>query len=169
MCRIEDFEGQLELGVKINILHYQLAIKTKSVCTRRKVLDALIEKINGLINVNVQFNFEEMKNYCSKETIFLSEEYSGKIYKYRWKMDFLDRKPQLKEVLDNPYKWQKFFKEEILIKDADHKIVDWLIDPVGNTGKSSFAKAYVSNKLSDGILMKIDNLDKMELSLINNI
>ena len=73
----------------------------------------MIEKINGLINVDVQFNFEDMKNYCSKETIFLSEEYSGKIYKYRWKMDFLDRKPQLKEVLDNPYKWQKFFKEEI--------------------------------------------------------
>lgn len=168
-CRIEDFEGQLELGGKTNIPHYQLAIKTKSVCTRRKVLDALIEKINGLINVDVQFNFEDMKNYCSKETIFLSEEYSGKIYKYRWKMDFLDRKPQLKEVLHNPYKWQKFFKEEILSKNADDRIVDWLIDPVGNTGKSSFARAYVSNKLTDGILMKIDNLDRMELSLINKI
>ena len=92
----EKIFGQLELGGKTNIPHYQLAIKTKSVCTRRKVLDALIEKINGLINVDVQFNFEDMKNYCSKETIFLSEEYSGKIYKYRWKIDFLDRKPQLK-------------------------------------------------------------------------
>lgn len=71
--------------------------------------------------------------------------------------------------MDNPYKWQKLFKEEILIKDADDRIVDWLIDPVGNTGKSSFARAYVSNKLTDGILMKIDNLDRMELSLINKI
>lgn len=145
-CKIFDFTSQMEFGINSNIPHYQLAIKTKSVCTRRKVLDALIEKINGLINVDVQFNFEDMKNYCSKETTFLSEEYSGKIYKYRWKMDFLDRKPQLKEVLDNPYKWQKFFKEEILIKDADDRIVDWLIDSVGNTGKSSFATAYVSNR-----------------------
>ena len=57
--------------------------------------------------------------------------------------------------MDNPYKWQKLFKEEILIKDADDRIVDWLIDPVGNTGKSSFARAYVSNKLTDGILILI--------------
>lgn len=63
-------------------------------------------------------------------------------------MSFLDLKPQLKEVLDNPYKWQKFFKEEILSKNADDPIVHWLIDPLGNTGKSSFARAYVSNKLT---------------------
>ena len=81
----------------------------------------------------------------------------------------LQTQPQLKEVLYNPYKWQKFFKEEILSKNADDRIVDWLIDPVGKTGKSSFARAYVSNKLTDGILMKIDNLDRMELSLINKI
>lgn len=48
-------------------------------------------------------------------------------------MDFLERKPSLRNVLNNPFKWQKFFKEEILTKD-----VDWIIDPVGNTGKSSF-------------------------------
>ncbi len=44
LSKIEDFEGQLEFGDKTNISHYQLAVKTKSVCTRRKVLDALIEK-----------------------------------------------------------------------------------------------------------------------------
>lgn len=44
LSKIEEFEGQLELGNKTNI---QRAIKTESVCTRRKVLDALIEKING--------------------------------------------------------------------------------------------------------------------------
>jgi hypothetical protein len=30
--------------------------------------------------------------------------------------------------------------------------VDWIIDPVGNTGKSTFARAYVSEVPTDGIL-----------------
>jgi len=47
--------------------------------------------------------------------------------------------------------------------------VDWIIDPVGKTGKSSFARAYVSEIPTDGILMKIDNLDRMELTLIKKI
>lgn len=47
--------------------------------------------------------------------------------------------------------------------------MDWIIDPVGNTGKSSFARAYVSEVTTDGILMKIDNLDRMELTLIKKI
>ena len=57
-----------------------------------------------------------MKNYCSKETNFVSEEYSGKIYKHQWQMDFLERKPQLKKVLNNPFIWQKFIRNEILNK-----------------------------------------------------
>ena len=55
-----------------------------------------------------------MKNYCSKETNFISEQYSGKIYKHQWQMDFLERKPQLKEVLNNPYIWQEFVRKELL-------------------------------------------------------
>ena len=47
--------------------------------------------------------------------------------------------------------------------------MDWIIDPVGNTGKSSFARAYVSEVATDGILIKIDNLDRMELTLIKKI
>ena len=30
----------------------------------------------------MQFNFEDMKNYCSKETEFVLPEYSGKICKH---------------------------------------------------------------------------------------
>ena len=55
-----------------------------------------------------------MKDYCSKETNFISELYSGKIYKHQWQMDFLERKPQLKEVLNNPYIWQEFVRKELL-------------------------------------------------------
>ena len=127
------------------------------------------EKIEGHINVDIQFNFEEMKNYCLKKSVFISEEYSGKIYKHQWEMDFLERKPQLKKVLKNPFEWQKFLKEEILLKNPDDRTVDWVIDPIGNTGKSSFARAYVSDIPTDGILMKIDNLDRMELTLTKKI
>ena len=58
-------------------------------------------------------------------------------------MDFLERKPQLKKVLENPFEWQKFLKEEVLSKNPDDRTVDWIIDPLGNTGKSSFVRAYV--------------------------
>ncbi len=51
----------------------------------------------------------------------------------------------------------------------EDRIVDWFIDPVGKTGKSSFARAYVSGIPTDGLLMKIDNLDRMELTLISKI
>ena len=88
-----------------------------------------------------------MKNYCSKETNFISEQYSGKIYKHQWQMDFLERKPQLKEVLNNPYIWQKFVRRELLDNLPDDRTVDWIIDPVGNTGKSSFTRASDSSKI----------------------
>ena len=166
---IEDFMGQLETGTETSIPHYQLAIKANSLCTKKKVLEAFEEKVEGHINVQIQFNLEDMKNYCSKETNFISEEYSGKIYKHQWQMDFLERKPQLREVLNNPYIWQKFVRNELLNKVPDDRTVDWIIDPVGNTGKSSFARAYVSEVPTDGILMKIDNLDRMELTLIKKI
>ena len=84
-------------------------------------------------------------------------------------MDFLERKPQLKNVLNSPFVWQKFLKEQVIEKNPDDRTVDWLIDPVGNTGKSSFARAYASQVPTDGILMKIDNLDRMELTLIKKI
>lgn len=53
LSKIEDFAGQLELVDKTNISHYQLAIKTKSVCTQIKLLNTLIEKINGIINIDI--------------------------------------------------------------------------------------------------------------------
>ena len=77
--------------------------------------------------------------------------------------------PILKKVLENPFEWQKFLKKEVLLKNPDDRTVDWIIDPIGNTGKSSFARAYVSNIPTDGILMKIDNLDRMELTLIQKV
>ena len=49
-------------------------------------------------------------------------------------MDFLERKPQLKKVLNNPFIWQEFVRKELLDKVADDRTVDWIIDPVGNTG-----------------------------------
>ena len=79
LTSIEDFSGQLELGTESKIPHDQLAIEMKSIC---KVLEAFEEKINGHINVDIQFNRENMKEYCTKETEFILPEYSGKIYKH---------------------------------------------------------------------------------------
>jgi len=104
-----------------------------------------------------------------KDTIFISEKYSGRIFKKQWMESFLDKKPNLKEINENPYPWQKLLKDQVLSNKPEDRIVDWLVDPVGNTGKSSFARAYCSDENSEAILMKIDNLDRMELSLINKI
>ena len=166
---IEDFEGQLELGSKTNIPHYQLVLKTDTICSRPQVFKALEESINGHISVNVVHNYANMKEYCMKDTIFISEKYSGRIFKKQWMGSFLDKKPNLKEINENPYPWQKLLKEQVLSNKPEDRIVDWLVDPVGNTGKSSFARAYCSDENSEAILMKIDNLDRMELSLINKI
>ena len=89
---IEDFMVQLETGKETSIPHYQLAIKANSLCTKKKVLEAFEENIEGHINVQIQFNLEDMKNYCLKETDFISEQYSGKIYKHQWQMDFFREK-----------------------------------------------------------------------------
>lgn len=125
--------------------------------------------MNGHISVDIQFNLETMKDYCTKETEFILPEYSGKIYKHEWDMNFLDRKPRLRKVLETPLPWQVFLETNILTKNPDDRRVDWIIDPVSNTGKSSFARAYISKEFTDGIFMKIDNLDRMELSLIKKI
>ena len=169
LTEIEDFEGEFEFGTNSNIPHYQLALKTKTICSKTKVLAALNKSINGFINVDVQHNFENMVNYCTKEVKFISNKYSGRIFKKQWKETFLDKKPRLKEILKNPYPWQKFLKEKILTQTPDDRTVNWIIDPVGNTGKSSFARAYTSRENTDAILMKIDNLDRMELSLIYKV
>ena len=68
---IEDFMGQLETETETSIPHYQLAIKANSLCTKKKVLEALEKEIEGHINVQIQFNLDDMKNYCSKETNFI--------------------------------------------------------------------------------------------------
>ena len=52
---IEDFMGQLETGTETSIPHYQLAIKANSLCTKKKVLEAFEEKVDGHINVQIQF------------------------------------------------------------------------------------------------------------------
>src|SRR6056300_1717118 len=62
---IEDFMGQLETGTETSIPQYQLAIKANSLYTKKKELE-------GHINVQIQFNLDDIKNYCSKETSFIS-------------------------------------------------------------------------------------------------
>lgn len=122
---LEDFEGQLEFGTETNIPHYQLAIKSATVCTRPKVLEALQNTVKGFISVEIQHNFENMKDYCTKETEFISDKYSGRIFKKQWKESFLDKKPNLKNIIENPYPWQKLLKNQLLIKEPDDRIVDW--------------------------------------------
>ena len=77
----------------------------KTICTKKKVLEALEDKICGHINVQIQFNFETMKEYCEKPADFVLAEYSGRIYKHEWDMDSLDRKPQLRKIMDTPFAW----------------------------------------------------------------
>jgi hypothetical protein len=165
---LEEFDGQLELGKETKIPHYQLAIKTKSLCLRKSILKSF-ERLAVFVNVDIQFNYTTMKEYCIKDSVFLSDEYSGKITKYQWNLDFMEIKPELNAVFTSPFLWQKFFQDQILPMEPDSRVVDWLIDPVGNTGKSTFVRAYVSKKATDAIFVKIDNLDRMELTLILKI
>ena len=78
-------------------------------------------------------------------------------------LDYRSKRPNLKRVVNNPYPWQIFVKEEILGKDPEDRIVDWLVDPKGGTGKSTFVQAYVSNEQNDAIDMYLVNF----LTMIN--
>ena len=71
-------------------------------------------------------------------------------------MNFLDRKPRLKKVLESTFPWQEFLETNILRKNPDDRTVDWIIDLIGNTGKSSFARVYISKEITDGIFMKLN-------------
>ena len=97
---IKDFTGQLELGKESQISHYHLAIKMKSIYTKKKVLEVLEEKLNTHINVDTKFHLENMKYYYTKKSEFILPEYSGKIYTHEWDLNFLDRKARLKKVLE---------------------------------------------------------------------
>ena len=81
-------------------------------------------------------------------------------------MDLLDCKPQLRKIMLTPFAWQTFLENSILNKNPDDRTVDWIIDSIKNTGKSTFARLYIYKDLTDGIFMKIDNL---ELTLIKKI
>ena len=70
-------------------------------------------------------------------------------------MDFLERKSQLRKILETPFAWQTFLEDNILSKIADDRTVGYIIDPIGNTGKSSFARYYVSKELTNGVLNNI--------------
>lgn len=43
---LEEFNGQLEVGDKTKIPHYQIAIKTKTLCLKRPILEALRNSLN---------------------------------------------------------------------------------------------------------------------------
>jgi len=58
-------------------------ILTKSICTKKPILSALQTALEAFININIQFNFNDMKKYRNKESEFISEEYSGKIFKHQ--------------------------------------------------------------------------------------
>ena len=80
---IKDFAGQLELGTKNKIPHYQLAIEMNSICTKKKILESLENKINGHISVDIQFDMKNMKEYCTKSFKGENEilpEYSSETY-----------------------------------------------------------------------------------------
>ena len=62
-------------------------------------------------------------------------------------MDFLERKPQLKEVLNNPY--IQFVRKELLNKVPDDRTVDQIIHSIANIGKSSQLKDLLFILLND--------------------
>jgi len=166
LTKLSRYVGQLELGKNSKIPHYQMALEFDSICYRNKVLEALQHCFpNNLIQIDVQYNFAEMVKYCTKPCTFISENFSGVIgYKYSAGL-----KPEYKFIAENLFPWQKFLMEEILNCAADNRIIDWCIDVSGNSGKSTYARFYVAKYVYEALLVKIDNIDRMELAIIEKI
>ena len=70
---LEDFIDRLETRTETSIPNDQLVINANSLCTKKKVLEAFKEKIENHIYVDIQFNLEDIKDYCSKQMNFVSK------------------------------------------------------------------------------------------------
>lgn len=73
VASVKDFGGQLELGTKNGIPHYQLWVELKPQTTKKRLLNYLSqvmynEEISDAISVEVLTeDIEAYKDYCSKE------------------------------------------------------------------------------------------------------
>lgn len=160
-----DQRFQFEFADETGIPHYQSYIQLKSLSHVSEVRRIINESLNTFNSVEVIYNKKGIDKYCQKATKYLNENYSGRMFKHSWKIDYLEKKPKLQIVLTNPYPWQKYLKE-ILNEEADDRSINWCVDTVGNVGKSAFCMAYVSEESTDAIYLALDNLDRMTLSLV---
>lgn len=136
------FMFQLEVG-KTGTRHYQGVVKFVS----PRPFETVKTLISAHAHIEKTKNFKAAVAYCSKEDTREDGPWSNMSEE-----EIAKCKPKevvkVKDPLEGKelFAWQKDLMK-ILKKEPDERAVYWLWEPVGNTGKTTFAKSYcIKNK-----------------------
>lgn len=63
------------------------------------------DSFDNFNSIEIIYNKDGIDKYCQKPTKYLDDNHSGKMIKHTWKINYLEKNPQLQTVVDNPYPW----------------------------------------------------------------
>lgn len=146
--KLISFSGQLELGKTNRFPHYQLILEVKPKITKNKLLNYVSRKLYGeevskAISVTViREDTQAYEDYCKKEErANLPGEYSHMIINetVSFFVNYSQENFQLKNVMENPYSYQKWIIGLVKTEKTSRKI-HWIVDMTGNSGKTTLKK-----------------------------
>jgi len=122
---------QLEKGRVEGKLHYQFTIELKSRMRKHQVLNSWREKKE--LDISVVHDKVAAWDYGAKEDTRIDGP---------WSSDDLDEPEGSRKVYETPHQWQVYLAEYLNAPqcDAQRRIINLVIDPLGEAGKSSFIK-----------------------------
>lgn len=124
-----EYSFQLEKGEKTGKLHFQGAFKLENKRRPKELAKSLNLKMYG-VEIYSAFDYEQLKQYSIKEKTRVAGP---------WMDPVIYIGQDLNEVRNNPYPWQEELNA-IFRQAPDERKVYWIFDPIGNTGKSRYAK-----------------------------
>jgi hypothetical protein len=131
--KVKTLVYQIERGEKTGVIHYQGFLHLQD----RIRPGTLMISLNRLGYFGIETkpkardsSDQQCIDYCSKHETRLQGPFSyPEIY----------RGQDLNKILLEPYDWQKNFNE-ILNQNPEKRVIYWLFDPIGNTGKTEWCK-----------------------------
>lgn len=150
LATLDDYKGQLEQGSQNKLVHWQLYIRTSKQTVKTQVLNFFLEALklpmkHASVQVTPIQDIESSKDYVLKEgrlELLDSDWFPGIISKEAVDFkNFLAQDTVTREVFsDNARSYQKYLLK-IIRGESNDRLIYWILDFHGKTGKSIFAKA----------------------------
>lgn len=162
--KLEEFGGQLEVGSKNNRPHYQLFIKVKPKLRYSKVLRYFSkvlydEDSSAALSITVLTeDTSSYEEYCWKDMrANLPGKYEHALIDSSMStyVNYVEKNPRFRRVLENPYSYQKWLLEFVKRTDCTRKLL-WIVDVNGNSGKSIFSDCLDLDPRLNSLLVYLD-------------